>query len=88
MTYAWSSLFIGVKDVLFTCCLKRRASLARDNLFKRFTVVSLQNFNRTLCRAINNGTALITLKLKPAAVKQVKDEGVRQTEIGSVFCDR
>ena len=86
--YAWSSLFIGVKEVLVTCCLKKRASLARDKLFKRLTVVSLQNFPPTLCRAINTGIAFITLKLKPATVKQAKDEGVRRTEIGSVFYNR
>ena len=41
-----------------------------------------------LCRTINTGIAFITLKLKPAMVKQVKDEGVRGTEIGSIFCNR
>ena len=67
---------------------KKRASLVRDKLFKRLTVVSLQNFPPTLCRAINTGIAFITLKLKPATVKQAKDEGVRRTEIGSVFYNR
>lgn len=51
---------------------KRRASLARDKFFKRFTVVSLQNFSRTFCRAINTEIAFIALKLKPATVKHSK----------------
>ena len=86
--YAWSSFFIGVKEVFVKCGLKRRASLTRDNLFKRLTVVTLQNFSRTYCRAINTEIAFITLKFKPATVKQVKDEGMRRTENGSVFCYR
>ena len=86
--YSWSTLFIGIKEVFVTCCLKRRASLARDKFFKRFTVVSLQNFSRTFCRAINTEIAFNTLKLKPATVKQAKDKGVRRTEIGSVFFNR